>query len=134
MPIELPEDVSDLRTKIARASLTNFFRQALSEDPPDYIMNNAGQIRRAEREWHEHYAPQIRLLAQASRSALRCVEGPGHEAAVTSFTSSVLTQPELDKFMRANLYLEELVVGTLRNGDSFRTLLTLFVQLGQLDD
>lgn len=128
MPIELPVDVRALRTNIARASLTQSFRQTFSEEPTDYVINDPQQIMRAEREWYKHYAFEIVLLATAARQALGYLE-QSHEAGVTGFTSSVITQPQLDRFMHANLYLEELVAGTLRDVDSFRNLLTLFVQL-----
>lgn len=125
MAIELPEDVLELRANIARASL---FQQTFSEEPPDYIINDPQQIKRAEQEWCGRYTFEVMLLATVARQALSYLE-QSHEAAVTGFTSSVITQPQLDRFMHANLYLEELVASTLRNADSFRKLLDLFVQL-----
>lgn len=133
MPDELPRDVRDLRAKIALDSLTRSFRHTFSEEPPDYIINDPRQIRRAQDEWSEAYQHQTVLLAYAAQSALRYLDEQGHEAAIMGFTSSVITQTALNEFMHANLYLEELVAGTLRDAEAFRNLLTLFVQLGGLD-
>lgn len=132
MTVELPADVHALRMEIARASLTRSFQVAFNEDPPDYIICNPGQIKRAEQEWCKHYMPQITLLAKVSQQALSRLNEQGLEVAIVSFTSSVITQPELNRFMHANLYLEELVAGTCRDADLFRSLLALLVDLGNL--
>lgn len=129
--IALPADIRELRAEIARTSLRHSFRIAFSAEPPDYIINDPQQLKRAEREWCGHYATQLILLTRAAQSALHHFEHQNHEAAVVSFTSSVVTQPELNAFMHANLYLEELVAGTLRDADLFRALLELFMQLSE---
>ena len=130
MTIELPADVRGLRREIARASLIHSFRQVFSEEPPDYVINNPGEIRRAEREWFEQYARQVILLTRVAKQSLSYLDQQGLEAAVGGFTSSVFTQPELDRFFRNNPYLEELVAHAIKNVDLFRVLLTL---LGELD-
>ncbi len=131
MPIELPANVRELRTSIARASLIHSYRQRFSKEPPNSLINDPQQIKRAEREWHEHYALQIGLLSRVATQALSYFE-QSHVAAVTGFMSSLITQSQLSGFMQANPYLQELVADTLQNVDSFRQLLTLFVQLPQI--
>lgn len=129
MSVEVPKDMAELRAGIARDSLTHHFMQAFSEEPPDYILNDPQKIKEAYREWRQNYNQEVMLLSIAARSALLYFGTGGREAAITAFTSSVLTQPELDAFMHANLYLQQLVAATLRNSDSFRALLELFVRL-----
>jgi len=130
MTVELPADVRALRREIARASLIHSFRQVFSEKPPDYVINNPGEIRRAEREWFEHNAQQAVLLARVAKQALSYLSEQGREAALGGFTSSVYTQPELDRFFRNNPYLQELVAHAIKDADLFHALLTL---LGELD-
>jgi hypothetical protein len=131
MTVELPADVCELRKEIARASLIHSFRQAFSEEPPDYVINNPREIKRAEREWGEHYARQVVLLARVAQQALSYLDQQGLEAAVVGFTSSVFTQSELDRFLHNNPYLSELVAHALQNADLFRALLTLLSELGR---
>lgn len=130
MTFELPADVRALRREIARASLIHSFRQVFSEEPPDYVINNPAEIRRAEREWFERYAQQVILLARVAKQALSYLDQQGFRAALGGFASSVITQPELDKFLRNNPYLEELVAHAIKDADLFRALLS---QLNELD-
>lgn len=131
MTFELPADVRALRREIARASLIHSFRQAFNEEPPDYIINNPGEIRRAEREWLANYPQQVALLARVAKQALSYLDQQGHEAALAGFTGGVLSQPELDRFMHNNPYLEELVAHACRDVDLFRALMTLLDELGR---
>lgn len=131
MTFELPADVRALRKEIARASLIHSFRQVYSEEPPDYVINSPGEIKRVEREWLENYARQVALLARVAQQALSYLDQRGLEAAIAGFTSSVITQSELDKFMHNNPYLEELVAHTNKDADLFRALLTLLDELGR---
>lgn len=105
MAFELPVDVHALRREIARASLTRSFRQTFNEEPPDYVINNPQEIERAEREWRENYARQVALLARVARQALSCLDQQGLGTALEGFTSSVVNQPGLDRFMHNNPYL-----------------------------
>ncbi|HMH70506.1 MAG TPA: hypothetical protein VK502_03830 [Candidatus Saccharimonadales bacterium] len=131
MTFELPTDIRALRREIARASLIHSFQQTFSEEPPDYVINNPQEIKRAEREWRENYARQVALLARVTQQALSYLDQQGHEAALVGFTSSVFTQPELDRFMHNNPYLEELVAHTCQDANLFRALLNLLDELGR---
>jgi hypothetical protein len=130
MTVQLPTDVRALRREIARASLAHSFRQTFGGELPDYLIDSSQEITRAEREWRTHYAQQAILLARVAQQALACLNQQGLGAAIGGFTSSVVTQPELNSFMHANPYLEELVACTCNDEDLFRTLLTLLVDLG----
>jgi len=129
MTFKLPVDVRALREEIARASLIRSSQQAFGEEPPDYIINDPREIKRAEREWCENYARQVALLVVAAKQALSYFDHQGHEAALVAFTGSVVTKPVLDKFMHNNLYLEELVAHTCRDAEQFRALLVLLSKL-----
>lgn len=129
MAFKLPADVRALRGEIARASLVRSFRQTFSQEPPDYIINDPREIKRAEREWCKNYARQVELLVVAAQQALSYLNHQGHEAALVGFTSSVIGQPVLDTFMRNNPYLEELIAHTCRDGEQFRALLALLGEL-----
>jgi hypothetical protein len=131
MTFELPADVRALRREIARASLVRSFRQVFAGEPPDYVINDPTELKRAEREWLENHSRQVALLARVAKQALSYLDQQGLEAAVVGFTSSVFTQPELDRFMRNNPYLEELVAQTNMDADLFRALLNLLDELGR---
>jgi hypothetical protein len=131
MTIELPADVHALRKEIARASLIRLFRQLSNEEPPDYLINSDREIRRAGQEWLEYYAHQVILLTNAAEQALSYpVDQQGFEAALGSFTSSVIAQPELKRLFENNPYLGGLIVHAIKDADLFRALLTLLCELG----
>lgn len=132
MTDELPADAQALRMEIGRASLIRGFRLMFNEEPPDHIICNPHQLKRAGQEWCEHHKLQITLLAMVAQQTLNCLNEQGRKAAVESFTSSIITQSSLDRFMHNNPYLEELVVSTCRNTDMFRSLLTLLIDLSNL--
>ncbi|HET6747259.1 MAG TPA: hypothetical protein VFH06_04095 [Candidatus Saccharimonadales bacterium] len=129
MTSELPADIRALYREIARASLIYSFRQAFGEEPPDYTINNPQEVKQAEREWRRNYAREITLLAIVAQQALGYLDQRGHQVALASFTSSVITQPELDRFMSNNPYLTELVARTCRDAGQFRALLALLSEL-----
>lgn len=129
MPIALPANAQELLAEIARASLTRSFQQGFSEEPPDYVMNDQQQIRNAGREWLDHYAPEVTLLARVAQQALNYLETQDRQAAIAGFTSSVITQSALDGFLRANPYLTELIADAVQGAIPFINVLNLFVQL-----
>lgn len=131
MTSELPADVRALRREIARASLIYSFQQTYSEEPPDYIVNNPQEIKQAEREWREQYAQEVALLSAVARQALSYMDQQGLEVSFMGFTSSMLTQPGLNRFMSRNPYLSELVENTHRDAGQFRALLVLLNELGR---
>lgn len=124
----LPPDVHALSKEIARGSLRHSFRQAFDEEPPDYLLRNPRAITLLKREWHENYAQEVALLVVAAGQALR---RPGLQDVLVQFTSSVVSQPELDRFMRNNPYLTKLVSDSCRDERLFRALLTLLTELGR---
>jgi len=133
MTLEQPTDVKALLARVGRDSLVRSFQQLCDENPPDYILNSQGEMRRAEQEWRKNFASEINLLGIAAQRALVALEQNGVQSAMVEFTSNMLTQPELDAFMHCNPYLQELFYDAMRDKERLRNLLDLFVQLSRLD-
>ena len=133
MTTELPADGQALLKRLVRDSMRRALQRNFPGQKIEEALESPNYIRLATHAWWNDYAQQTELLGKLASKALAQVEQNDYGVAVTTFIRGTREISLVGALVHANPYLGELCGLALESEERFREVLTLFVQLADVE-